>query len=110
MLAHIVFFTLKDSNEANRTKLVEVCNRYLAAHPGVVFYCCGPREDSLDREVNDTEFDVALHLIFDSKSSHDTYQDAPTHLKFIDECKDMWANVRVFDSIVETVPPVAGQN
>lgn len=102
MLAHNVYFTLKDdSPDAVRT-LVAACHKYLKDHPGIVFYAAGALEPELDRPVNDRDFHVALHVIFDSRGSHDAYQTADAHLAFIDENKDGWAQVRVFDSVVES--------
>ncbi len=100
-LAHIVFFKLKDSNDASRKTLVEACNKYLSGHDGTVYYSAGVIAEELDREVNDRDFDVALHLVFDSKASHDKYQTHKRHLAFIEENKATWAKVRVFDSYVD---------
>lgn len=97
LLAHNVYFTLKESNDANRKKLVAACDKYLSDHPGTVFYCAGTVSE-LDRSVNDRDWDVGLHVIFKDRASHDAYQDAPKHLKFIEENKDTWAKVRVFDT------------
>jgi hypothetical protein len=97
MLVHNVYFSLKDSNAANRRKLVEACDKYLSDHPGTVFYVAGTVSD-LDRSVNDRDWDVGLHVVFKDQASHDAYQDAPKHLKFIEENKDTWSKVRVFDT------------
>src|SRR5215469_15521396 len=97
MLVHNVYFTLKESNEANRKKLVDACDKYLSDHPGTVFYAAGTVSD-LARSVNDRDWDVGLHVIFKDQAAHDVYQDAPKHLKFIEENKDTWAKVRVFDT------------
>jgi hypothetical protein len=100
-LAHIVFFTLKDKSPEARQKLVAACKKYLAKHPGTVYFSAGTLCEELDRPVNDREFDVALHLVFKSKADQDRYQDASLHLQFIEENKDNWTKVRVFDSVVE---------
>jgi hypothetical protein len=97
LLVHNVYFSLKESNDANRKKLVAACDKYLSDHPGTVFYAAGTVSD-LDRSVNDRDWDVGLHVIFKDRASHDAYQDAPKHLKFIEENKDAWAKVRVFDT------------
>ncbi|WP_406699815.1 Dabb family protein [Singulisphaera sp. Ch08] len=102
MLAHNVYFTLKDKSASSRDNLVAACKKYLVAHPGVVFFACGTLQEELDRPVNDRDFDVALHVVFDSKASHDLYQEAPDHLTFIAENREGWAKVRVFDSEVES--------
>jgi hypothetical protein len=99
MLAHMVYFTLNESTAANRRKLVEACDKYLSDHPGTVFYGAGTVAD-LDREVNDRDYDVGLHVVFKDRASHDAYQVAAKHLQFIKENKDGWKKVRVFDTDV----------
>jgi hypothetical protein len=101
MLAHNVFFTLKDSSHEARQKLIDACKKYLADHPGTVFFAAGEVSD-LDRDVNVLDFDVGLHLIFVNRAAHDAYQVAPTHLQFIEENKESWKQVRVFDTDVKT--------
>ncbi|HEX6985777.1 MAG TPA: Dabb family protein, partial [Planctomycetaceae bacterium] len=100
MLAHMVFFTLKDRTPQNRERLVAACKKHLTGHPGTVYFSAGSRAEEFDREVNDKDFDVALHLVFKDKAAHDAYQDHPRHQDFINENKDAWAKVRVFDSYV----------
>ena len=100
MLAHMVFFTLKDRTPQSRDALVAACKKYLTDHPGTVYFSAGSRAEELSREVNDKDFDVALHLVFKDKASHDVYAEAPRHVEFINENKDSWAKVRVFDSYV----------
>ena len=100
LLAHDVYFTLNDNSAAARQKLVDACKKYLTGHPGTVSFSAGARVEDLTRDVNDKDFDVALHLVFKDKAAHDAYQDAPRHKQFIDENKDNWKKVRVFDSTV----------
>ena len=76
---------------------------HITANPGIVFFTCGKREPELAREVNDRDFDVALHVVFTDRAAHDAYQNDPTHNQFIAEMKQNWAKVRVFDSLVERV-------
>src|SRR4051812_43118197 len=102
MFAHNVFFKLHDGSDAARAKLVQACRTHLTGHPGLVFFAAGTIEPELARPVNDREFDVSLHLVFESRKAHDDYQDAPRHHTFVGENKASWAKVRVFDSVVET--------
>jgi hypothetical protein len=102
-IGHMVFFTLKDATPENKKKLVAACEKYLRDHDGVVYFSAGPRAEAFDREVNDKDWDVALHLVFADKAAHDKYQDHPQHLRFIEENKALWSKVRVFDS--ELAPP-----
>jgi hypothetical protein len=100
LLAHNVYFSLKDSSAESRKKLVDACKKYLADHPGEVFFAAGVLAEDLNRDVNDRSFDVALHIVFKDKAAHDRYQDAERHKQFIEENKDNWKKVRVFDSVV----------
>jgi len=99
-VAHNVFFKQIDNSPAKIAELVHACHKYLNVQPGIVFFAAGPLCVDLDRAVNDRDWDVGLHLVFDSKASHDAYQDDPTHNAFIAEQKGNWAKVRVFDSYV----------
>lgn len=99
-LAHNVYFKLKDNSTANVAALVAACKQYLNVQPGIVFFAAGPLCAELARDVNDRNWDVGLHLVFDTKASHDNYQDNPMHVKFIEAHKPTWAGVRVFDSLV----------
>ncbi|MCC6419161.1 MAG: Dabb family protein [Gemmataceae bacterium] len=101
MIAHMVYFSLKDNSPAAKEKLVTACRKYLSKHPGEVFFAAGTLAREFDRPVNDRDFDVALHLVFRDRAAHDKYQDAPRHKQFIDENKDNWKKVRVFDSAVQ---------
>jgi hypothetical protein len=101
LLAHDVFFKLKDSSDGEKKKLVDACKKLLSNHPGTVFFAAGVLVPELNREVNDRDFDVALHIYFQDKASHDQYQDAPRHLQFMKENMANWSKVRVFDSYVE---------
>ncbi len=100
MIAHNVYFALKDNSPQAKEKLVAACKKYLSKHPGEVFFAAGTLAEDLKREVNDRDFDVALHIVFEDRKAHDAYQDAKRHKDFIDESKDTWKKVRVFDSVV----------
>jgi hypothetical protein len=103
LLCHNVFFTLKDKSPAAADALVAACKKYLTVQPGIVFFCCGKVDATLDREVNDRAWDVGLHVVFTDRAAHDAYQEDATHNQFIAEMKGNWSQVRVFDSLVERV-------
>lgn len=100
-LGHHVFFLLHDSSDVSVTKLISACQKYLVDHDGVVDFAVGRRDRELDRPVNDIQYDVSLHVVFRDRASHDAYQTAPMHLKFIELEKPNWKLVRVFDSTME---------
>jgi hypothetical protein len=97
VVAHMVYFTLKDASPAAQHKLVADCFRYLKPLPGIVYFAAGLRVPDLNRPVNVTDFHVGLHVIFESRKAHDDYQVDERHLRFIAENKDNWTQIRVFD-------------
>jgi hypothetical protein len=97
-MAHMVYFKLKDNSGANRARLAATCKLFLSGHEGTVSFATGTLAGDFNRDVNDRDFDVSLHLVFVNKEAHDKYHVHPRHLKFIDENKENWEKVRVFDS------------
>ena len=100
-LVHDVYFSLTDNSPQAKQKLIVACKKYLTDHPGTVSFAVGPLAEEMKRDVNDRDFDVALHLVFKDKAAHDQYATAERHTKFIEENKDNWKKVRVFDSYAE---------
>lgn len=104
MLSHNVFFKLKEPGDEARKALIDACHKFLSGHPGVVFYAAGGLAGEFDRGVNVRDFDVALHLVFTDRASHDAYQEHPRHKQFVEENRERWSEVRVFDSWVSGAP------
>jgi hypothetical protein len=100
MIGHVVYFTLKENTAEGRQRLTDACRKYLAHHPGTVFFATGTLAEDFRRDVNVRDWDVALHLVFTDKAAHDRYQEHPDHVAFVNENKETWARVRVFDSEV----------
>jgi hypothetical protein len=96
--AHMVFFTLKDHSREARDKLVDSCKKHLTGHEGAVSFSVGVIADDVKEPVSDRDFDVALHLVFCNKAAGARYLAHPRHRQFVEENKDTWAKVRVFDS------------
>jgi hypothetical protein len=103
MIAHDVYFALKDSTPEAKKKLVDACKKYLSKHDGTVFFAAGVRAEDFNQPINDKDFDVSLNLVFKNKAAHDKYQVSELHKQFIAENKDALKAVRVFDSAVDTV-------
>jgi hypothetical protein len=97
-LSHMVYFTLHDASAAKIQELISACHKYLAGHSGTVYFSVGTLNRELARPVNDHGYDVVLNVVFESRQAHDEYQSEPRHLKFIEEQKPNWKQVRVFDS------------
>jgi len=99
-LSHCVYFQLKNDTEANRKKLVDACREYLSGHDGIVYFASGVLAEDLSRDVNDTDFDVSLIVVFRDRAAHDKYQSHSRHLEFIERYQELWSGVRVFDSYI----------
>jgi hypothetical protein len=97
-IGHMVFFKLKDGSPEARKKFLDSCDKLLTGHEGTVYYSAGVLADGFKGEVNDRDFDIALHLVFVSKAAHDKYQVSPNHKKFVADNKAAMDKVRVFDS------------
>jgi len=101
VLAHDVYFTLKDASPEARAALVAACRKYLSGHDGAVLFAAGTRAGEMQREVNDQGFDVSLHVYFKDEAAHEAYQEHARHKQFIAEMSGNWKTVRVFDSWVD---------
>jgi heme-degrading monooxygenase HmoA len=102
MLAHNVYFTLHDNSPEACQAIIDSCYKYLFDENGVVSGSAGLRTPSLTRPVNDSEFEVALHLVFESLDDHNRYQVCENHLAFIAENQANFKVVRVFDTDLES--------
>lgn len=100
MLAHSVYFSLVDRSESAVAAFLAECKKYLTDHPGAVFFAVGTLVEDLDRPLNDRDFDIALHVVFEDRAAHDAYQEAPRHLEFLERNRSKWATARVFDAYV----------
>jgi hypothetical protein len=103
-LAHMVFFGLKDRSPESRQKFLDSCVKYLQNHEGTIYFSVGKIAEDKDVQepVSVHDFDVALHVVFDSKESKAKYLVNPRHTQFVEENRPFFANVRVFDSFLET--------
>ena len=97
-IGHMVFFKLKDASPEARKRFLDSCDKLLSNHEGTVYYSAGVMADAFKGDVNDREFDIALHLVFTGKAAHDKYQVSADHKKFVADNKDNMEKVRVFDS------------
>ena len=97
-LAHMVFFTLKERTPENLEKMLAISHKYLSKHEGVAHFSVGVRAEDADEPVSVKDFDVALHVVFDSKEAKEKYLIHTRHTQFVEEGKDLWSKVRVFDS------------
>lgn len=100
-VSHDVYFTLKDNSARAKKKFLAAGKKYLTDHPGVLWFAMGPLVEEMKRDVNDRDFDIALHLVFKNKAALDQYAISERHQTFLKENRETWNKVRVFDSFVE---------
>ncbi|MEM8762268.1 MAG: Dabb family protein [Bacteroidota bacterium] len=96
--AHTVYFWLKNPDSADdRNQFERSLKRFLnnSKFAKTNFIGVPPKAT---REVVDGSFTYALIVTFDSAEAQDGYQKEAAHLQFIDECKDLWSKVIVYDS------------
>ena len=105
MLGHYVFFSLHDASQASIDALINSGKSLLAPLAGIASFGMGPRTADLKRPVNDTQFDVGLQIVFTDRAAHDRYQELPEHLQFIEQNKENWSQIRVFDIDLPDQPP-----
>lgn len=100
MIVHNVYWTLHDNSAGARQALLTGCWQYLSHHPGIRHFWVGGLAADHVRPVNDRDWDVALHVIFEDKAAHDYYHDHDLHQQFVAEFEGNWKASRVFDSVV----------
>ena len=102
-LAHMVFFGLKDHSKESREKFISSCEQYLSNHEGTVYFSVGTIAEDKDVQepVSVKDFDVALHVVFENKAAKAKYLESDRHKKFVDENRESFAGVRVFDSFLK---------
>jgi hypothetical protein len=96
---HHVFFWLKDpKNKQDHDKLL-VGLKGLGKIGYIKMSHIGlPSVNNFDRAVTDASYSFSVLLIFDSKSDEEKYLVHPLHKKFIDDYKNLWSKVVVYDS------------
>ncbi|WP_165226700.1 Dabb family protein [Aquisphaera insulae] len=97
-LAHMVFFKLKDGSKEGQLKFVMTCEKYLKGHDGCTYFSVGTRAADVDEPVSVKDFDVALHVVFESKEGKLKYLKSEGHDKFLEAVKGEFETARVFDS------------
>ncbi|MBO0324310.1 Dabb family protein [Muricauda sp. CAU 1633] len=96
--AHTVYFWFKNpDNEADRAKFEASLRKFLDNSQYAKTQYIGKPPKAV-RDVVDDSFTYALIVSFESAEAQEAYQTEPPHLVFIEECKDLWEKVIVYDS------------
>lgn len=97
---HSVHFWLRHDLSDERRDAFFAGLRGLAKSPNVES-CRVGLPAGTDRPVVDNSFDAQLLCVFVSQEKHDAYQspDDELHTAFINDFKDSWARVLIYDSV-----------
>ena len=95
---HHVFFWLKDADGKDELSQLLEGLKKLSKVPEIQEFNIGiPAKTS--REVIDSSYSVSWLLLFKNAEDQAVYQSHPIHLKFIEECSNLWTKVIVYDTI-----------
>ena len=96
--AHVVYFWLKDpASTADRAKFEMSLSTFLENSKFAKTNFIGAPPKAI-RDVVDDSFTYNLIVTFESSEAQAGYQEEEAHLKFIEECKDLWEKVVVYDA------------
>lgn len=96
--AHTAYFWFKNpDNSADKAKFETSLKTFLknSKYAKTNFIGTPPRSS---RDVVDGSFTYSLIVTFESAEAQEGYQKEEAHLIFIEECKDLWEKVIVYDS------------
>lgn len=94
---HVYFWFKKPVNRETRSRFEDALKKLITIETIVEKHLGVPA--STKREVVDRSYTYSLMVTFRNKEDHDIYQAHPTHLKFIEDCSDLWEKVVVYDSV-----------
>ncbi len=96
---HTVFFWMKDPANEVANKKFEASLRKFLDHSKYAKTQFIGRPPKATRNVVDDSFTYSLVLSFESAEAQENYQKEVAHLIFIEESKDLWEKVVVYDAI-----------
>ena len=94
---HVYFWLNKPLSRESRMKFENGLKQLVTIETIVGKHIGTPA--STNRGVIDSSYSYSLLLTFKNKEDQDIYQTHPTHLKFIEECEELWEKLVVYDSV-----------
>ena len=95
---HHVYFWLKNpASTTDRDKLVAGLTKLAKVKTIKQSHIGKPANTK--RDVIDSSYSVSWLLMFDTLADQESYQTDPVHLKFIEDCSQLWEKVKVYDSV-----------
>ena len=94
---HVYFWFKKPVSKKDKSRFEEALKKLVTVETIVEMHLGVPA--TTRRDVVDRSYSYSLLTTFKSKEDQDVYQTQPIHLKFIEECSDLWEKVVVYDSV-----------
>ncbi len=94
----VYFYAAEGLTDKRKTEFIDGLAE-LAKTPSIQKVYYGPPAGT-PREVVDNNYLVAWICHFKSSEDHDLYQKDPIHLKFIEDYKDVWSKVLIYDNLL----------
>ena len=94
---HVYFWLNNPSSNDDRNKLVEGLKKLSKVKTIKTFHIGKPA--GTNRDVIDSSYAISWLLTFANRADQDSYQVDPIHLKFVEECKQLWSKVIVYDTV-----------
>jgi len=99
-LIHTVYFWTKEGTTDEQNTAFEAGLQKLGTCPQIHEYYWGPPASTEARGVVDNSYTYAINVHFKSVEDEHEYQNEPIHLEFIENHKDIWEKVVVYDNVV----------
>ena len=97
---HDVYFRLADRRPGTFEVFVSSLRKYLspAKHDGMVGFRLSYRAVEMKRRLNDRDFDILMHMVFETIEAYNNYRKSTPHDEWIDLYGSLSSDRRVFDS------------
>jgi len=99
MLAHSVYFWLKQETSDEQCRAFRAGLESLRGIPGVAGLYVGTPADTPDRPVVDRSYTFGLIAILEDLHAHDVYQTHPLHRAFLERFASYWSKVLIYDAV-----------
>ena len=98
LFIHHVYFWLKEPDNQDARAKFEKAARELVTIETIIYHHIGVPAPTA-REVIDSSYTFSVLTTYRNKGDQDIYQTHPKHLKFIEDCQDLWERVLVYDTV-----------
>jgi hypothetical protein len=98
MLVHTVVFWGKPNLTIEQRAAFRAGLETLRKVPSVSSVYIGAPAAVPERPVIDRSFTFCLTIVFKDVQAHNDYQVHPTHVAFVESCKQYWERVQIYDA------------